>query len=521
MKKGRPLVTRFLGNTLKWGRDMRIRYVIPGLVIGIAILVLVQQHVAHRDKKGFFNAFYRAHTVSINTEQVPVWLNIFIHGSFGSALGFLSLPSVFDDKVRGSVYREANKRVRDDEFFYKDQPILKRGLTQFTPSFNRADAHNKFHAVYPLAKAYQTLLEWSESEILKKDETQMAQHYFYTFGWSGLLSQSSRRFEAIRLYNALTEELAAYHARGVYPRLRIIAHSHGGNLSLNLAAIQYVLHSKTFNFDDQALGNADAQSSVKAMFELIKSLPAREEALNNPGQKRWDYVPERKDLCIDQLIMYGSPIQPETASFCCAPIFRRIYNFYSGEDVIQRIDWITTKRYFSDQRIHNAFFGAQQWEDVEKKVYQARIMVNREWGKLQDVQADDNQQVTLWDMLFSGKSVLARKTNDPTHRELWYCAWKKSESDNNIFAPIPFFVFTPLMVTLIDLVNDDRDIDLNLKLTPESMKVSLAHHNQVAILNRCQIPRSLFESIKTRLSLWRPDDATLAEEFDAVYKHLL
>ena len=51
------------------------------------------------------------------------------------------------------------------------------------------------------------------------------------------MSKTYRLKEALRFYNALQEELIKLQHQGIYPKIRIITHSHGGNLSLNLAAI--------------------------------------------------------------------------------------------------------------------------------------------------------------------------------------------------------------------------------------------------------------------------------------------
>ena len=135
---------------------------------------------------------------SENSEQTT-YMTVFVHGTFGSLLGFLSFSDVLQDKVAGTLYHTTIKKMREDDVFFKDQPLLQRGLVPFTPTFDLTKTNNKKYVIYPIAAAYQTVSDI----VYKGKETNL----FYAFGWSGLASQSSRRFEAIRFYNALYKEI--------------------------------------------------------------------------------------------------------------------------------------------------------------------------------------------------------------------------------------------------------------------------------------------------------------------------
>lgn len=500
---------------------MRIRYLLP-LMLLIGIVAIFRIH--HTDQA----SLYKTKSVSQGNAKQEAWINVFIHGSFGTALGLLSMPKVLEDNVRGSLYREANKRIRDDQFFYKDQAILERGLVKVTPSFDRQVCHNRLFAAYPLTKAFETVAQWVEQSVRHKAVD--VKQYFYTFGWTGLLSQTSRRFEAIRLYNALVEELERYHEQGIYPKIRLITHSHAGNLSLNLAAVQAVLHLDRIDDASSDSAVSDCKDAACHMLKLMRPLSSREEALSHKGQKKWDYVPTSKNLVIDQLVMYGCPIQPETIGFICSPMFKQIVNFYSGEDVIQRSDWVTTHRGFSDQRIGNYLFDEASWMQAQKKIHQVRLMIGRRWSKGSDgqknsaglsVDASEKKDMSLWDFLFAGQKAFARQSQDPTHKELWYCSWQKDAMCNGILAPLPLMVLTPLFMALVDDACDNRDLDINLKLSLDYLKVYIAQHNQEYIKSKHYMPRSLVEGLKAKACEWRPGEITLADEFNAVYKHLL
>ena len=66
-----------------------------------------------------------------------------------------------------------------------------------------------------------------------------------------------------------------------------------------------------------------------------------------------------------------------------------------------------------------------------------------------------------------------------------------------------------------------NDIDINIRLSNASVKVSLADHEQEIIHAEQKIPRSLIEMIKVHLSSWKPALKTKKEEFYSVYKHVI
>ncbi len=107
---------------------------------------------------------------------------------------------------------------------------------------------------------------------------------FYIFGWSGKLQDQERKQAAHILHqeiNALVERYKATY--GCIPTIRIIAHSHGGNVALNMA-------------------------EIKA-----------------------DYLP----FCIQSLILLACPVQDKTMHLICCPMFQRVYSLYSSFDMIQ------------------------------------------------------------------------------------------------------------------------------------------------------------------------------------------
>ncbi|MBA3953706.1 hypothetical protein H0X48_00095 [Candidatus Dependentiae bacterium] len=112
---------------------------------------------------------------------------------------------------------------------------------------------------------------------------------FYYFGWSGALSARERKKVAHQLYHTIIKLKEQYKATaGEEPCIRLIGHSHGGNIALNIAQI------------------ADKHKECS--------------------------------LTIEQLILLATPVQKETAPLVKHERFKQIYSFYSSADFVQRLD---------------------------------------------------------------------------------------------------------------------------------------------------------------------------------------
>ena len=440
------------------------------------------------------------------------YMTVFVHGAFGSLLGFFSFFQVLNDEVEGTRYKKTISKMRKDPYFYKSQPILQRGLVKIEPTFNFKDIQNNKYVAYPIAKAYQTILE----QIKPHQE----KNYFYTFGWSGLLSQKRRRQESIRFYNALSEEFENLKKQGINPKIRILAHSHGGNLSLNLAGINTVLNNlNTTQNIEKISQNEDEKGSLLNLLQIIKNLPTKNVAKTKSGQKAFEYIPTNKNLTIDELIMLGTPIQPETEPFAFNNFFNKVFNFYSEEDFAQKADWVSSRRYYSDQRLSK----------TTSKVIQAKIMVGRGLEKILTTTADKTITTTLiansqnkksfWSKLFSGENPWKTKTQDPSHKELWFTSWEKEE-DLTPFDPIPTVVFTPLFLSAIEKISDKiNDIDLNLNIAKRKVTLSVIKHGKIKIENKVSIYRNIIDKIKKKISKWKPDDLSHSAEHNIISKY--
>jgi hypothetical protein len=106
---------------------------------------------------------------------------------------------------------------------------------------------------------------------------------FYIFGWSGKLKQQEREKAAVTLHQEIIKLRETYKQKyGCEPTIRIIAHSHGGNVALSMAKIK-----------------------------------------------------SPHPLLIKSLILLACPVQERTKHLICTPMFNHVYSLYSSFDVIQ------------------------------------------------------------------------------------------------------------------------------------------------------------------------------------------
>jgi hypothetical protein len=121
--------------------------------------------------------------------------------------------------------------------------------------------------------------------IAEHDSEHFPLDEFYIFSWSGRLQNKERKDAAEKLYQEIIDLSEEYQKKyGCRPIIRILAHSHGGNVVLNMAQLKK---------------NTTHQP-------LIKSL-----------------------------ILLACPVQAETMHLIKTPMFERVYSLYSSLDIIQ------------------------------------------------------------------------------------------------------------------------------------------------------------------------------------------
>lgn len=217
-------------------------------------------------------------------------LIIFIHGSLGAGLIFLNPRRALSDTfAETSYYIQMVKTIRESPLLLQDQVMLGLGLHEIYASYinsfhaNTLDSDDCKKAAHYVIGAFDSCMQQSN---FKGDCS------YYTFGHYGLLSQKYRKEVAFELYHALCNEQRRYQQEYDTVEIYLIAHSHGGNIALNLY---------------------EAESFYK------------------------------EGLIISMLFLLGMPIQYETAPYAYTDFFKRVINCYSDGDYVQGKDWVSTK----------------------------------------------------------------------------------------------------------------------------------------------------------------------------------
>lgn len=164
--------------------------------------------------------------------------------------------------------------VHGTRFF--PEPVLKK-------FFYCKDGLNHYTSLDPSYRHYKLA-----QTLIDADPQKFNAEYFYLFGWSGALSFKEREKAAKRLYIQLKKLREEYVKKyGVEPIIRILSHSHGGNVCLLL-----------------------------------------------------DKVKDPKDLSfiIDELVLLATPVQHETKLYAHSALFKKVYSLYSHLDSLQVID---------------------------------------------------------------------------------------------------------------------------------------------------------------------------------------
>lgn len=346
------------------------------------------------------------------------WLTVFVHG-IKSIKPHLALNNFFyfkNDTVEDTVYFKTIELMRKDPFFYKNQAIREVGLQQISPrNEEKGDA----------AGAIAFLFE--EVNMLTGGANP---NYYYTYGWSGLMSPSWRQNDAIHFFATLEQELSQYHARNIYPKVRVIGYSHGGNVCLNLA------------------------------------------------YARQEHFPQSK-LKIDQLVLLGTPLQCTTDYLVGDSLFKKVYHFYSRNDYVQKLDIFSPRRYFSGRR-----FWERKDFKLPENLIQVQLKVVRETPKTRQNKRKQQLAKDLTNKtIISGKSHLLRDVS-PGHIELWFFGWTPSNYRKSYpLYPLPTVIFAPMIMDVLDEIEATdhlpRSVVVDLRPDHELMLVRQRHAAQV------------------------------------------
>ena len=439
-----------------------------------------------------------------DVEQTKPWTTIFVHGSFNFPLALLNVMSLFSDNVENTAYAHIIAKLRMQDYFKQEQPILNLGLEPVTPTFTCTDNEYKY-AVYPLLQCYAALEQKVWSLTAATDS-------FYTFGWSGLLSQRQRRIEAVRLYNAL---LPLHQTK-----IRLIAHSHGGNVCLNLAAINKARAIlSTWNDTDIATFLTQPKptpyaETCAAFVHYLQTLPAKSVA-GIEAQQQHDYRPEGPYLIIDELITLGTPLQQETIACYFDESFKATTNVYSLQDNVQGSDRISTRydtcqQYLAQPSESDSLHGRNICVSVHRPVHANSTTAKQSFSWIRQ----------FWHFITAADDTNETQSLDPTHKDLWFLGWNSEycQTKSPLY-PLPIVSILPLIMHGAAQAAV-RDIDANIQLSATQFTIECYEHQQAYYLGNVEISRSFFDELYARTMQWKPSILSKEHAFQVIHANL-
>ncbi len=131
--------------------------------------------------------------------QKETWITIFVHGimSIRPHLTLSNFMNFMRDDIENTVYSKTVELMRQDRYFHLNQAMQGFGLQRI----NLFDL-SKENATTAIASIY--------DEMTKLSGAPQADNYYYTFGWSGLLSPTVRYKEGENLFNSIIKELNTF-----------------------------------------------------------------------------------------------------------------------------------------------------------------------------------------------------------------------------------------------------------------------------------------------------------------------
>lgn len=333
--------------------------------------------------------------------QEDVWMTVFVHGIM-SIQAHLSIGLVFKllcDNVAGSMYADTIRQMRDDNFFQHNQLMQQVGL----------------HPVLRVGKEAKTAPEVLATlyDIALHSTGMREKNLYYTFGWSGLLSNCERKKAADGFYKSLFSEIKRLKKQGMHPKIRLIGYSHGANVCLQLAESKYKFPDKQFS--------------------------------------------------VDEFILIGCPIHDNSNPLVADPLFKSVYNLYSKRDQIQTLDCFSAPDLFSKRRFFN-----KKDVVIPPKVTQAAIRVTHAIGR--------QKHFHTTHFLFSKKLQRLRshyylKDESAGHVELWFLGWTpRHYREQFALYPYPILVFVPCIIHALKrsgLQHNDVQYQLMVDLRPD------------------------------------------------------
>ena len=395
---------------------------------------------AHSEVQENFNTA-NSSGAAFSPAQPEVWVNVFIHGIF-SINPYSTLTNVLrflNDNLLDSPYGETVATIRSDPFFFQNQAMQGLGLQPI-------DVQN-----YKTGNAAALLAHiFEQADALNSPATH--QNYYYTYGWSALLSKSARYKDAKQLVLELNNLMLEFRQKGITPKIRLLGFSHGGTLILKLALVK-----------------------------CLEQLPFY--------------------FSVDQTFLIGTPIQFDTDYLINDPLFKSVYNIFSRSDRAQNLDFFSCGHFFSS-KVFSPHCG---FEELPSKLIQLDIRLLRKKGEAcKPYTLCDATQPLLFDGRKCKKSV---RNVSPGHTELWFFGWTPLNYRKTFpFYPLPVVAFLPFIANAIAPIAHntipERPITVTIDPRRDSMIFTIPHCKQVFCGNFVGIQN--FLALKQEALLYQP-----------------
>lgn len=389
-------------------------------------------------------------TATTARTKPETWLTVFVHGikSVKPHISINNFIRFMTDDTENTVYSKTVELMRKDPTFYLNQPMLGVGLIKIDT--NRIE---KGYAAGAVAHGFEAM-----SQFVNPDKN--INNHYYTFGWSGLMSEKQRYLEGLNLYKSIELEITKFRLMGIEPKVRIIAYSHGGNVALNVA---------------QA--------------------------------RKTEKLPDTFD--VQELVLLGVPIQNETDFLVNEPIFKKIYHIYSRGDRIQKLDFFSFKRFFS-RRVFKKRKGFQ----LPDKLIQIQLKCTR----TVKFKRKNKKKMKLLTYKLKNKGVVSGKSRNlfrdasPGHTELWFFGWTPVHYRERFpLNPLPASTLIPMIIREAENFEEKGWFNKPtlIDIRPQQEVVIVKNQKSRGVLRIARfLPKADFENLKETVLQFKPENLT-------------
>jgi hypothetical protein len=380
-------------------------------------------------------------------------VHVFVHGTYGSFFTLLSYPYVKSDNLKGTSYVAIQRLMRETQLVRYRRFTSAPGLFEVSPGSKLRENEPARYVVGSFSAI--------QREVKPNDTNS---HRYFMFGWCGLLSQQERRRESIRLYNELVGLVASIRAEGKEPVLNIYGHSHGANVVLNLGLVDgcaFVPEQLPAQTEVDVIENMNKLLAGAAANDLVDLLD--KDAFE--GAKQWYVKPITKLDFVNRIILFGVPVQNETAPLVLSPLFKNVLQVYSDNDGVASSDGISSKKtsvaHFDPALVDgHPSIKMIRWMnnrtplDACPQCVDQKLAKKSRLGPLKNLTKERMKRLKN-----GGGNPDSHHPLDPTHGDFWSIGNKR---EGAFFEQVPLLVYMPLLSKLLPSAGVAQRLDFCL-----------------------------------------------------------